>query len=69
MAEWIQAEKVKYREDLRPGIECTPEAFTAMLKGGNFGKTLIAVGEDPTLDAQLADNRARGNTLAQRKPG
>jgi NADPH-dependent curcumin reductase CurA len=64
MAAWIRDGKVKYREDLWQGLERAPEAFSAMLKGGNFGKTLIAVSDDPTLDAALADKRASGNTLA-----
>ena len=33
----------------------------AMLEGGNFGKTLVAVGEDPTLDAALQARRASNN--------
>ena len=64
MAEWIRAGKVKYREDLWRGLDRAPQALTAMLNGDNFGKTLIAVGDDPTLDQQLADKRARGNVLA-----
>ena len=64
MAAWIRDGKVKYREDLWRGLERAPEAFSAMLKGGNFGKTLIAVSDDPSLDSALADKRASGNTLA-----
>ena len=30
------------------GLERAPEAFRAMLDGNNFGKTLVAVSEDPT---------------------
>jgi NADPH-dependent curcumin reductase CurA len=64
MAAWIHDGEVKYREDLWRGLERTPEAFSAMLEGGNFGKTLIAVSDDPSLSAELADKRASGNTLA-----
>ena len=39
--------KVKYKEDIWQGIEKAPEAFDAMLKGENFGKTLVQVTEDP----------------------
>ena len=64
MADWIRAGKVKYREDLWSGLDSAPQALIAMLKGDNFGKTLIAVSQDPTLDEQLAPKRARGNILA-----
>lgn len=64
MAGWIQQGLVKYREDIWDGLERAPEAFRAMLEGGNFGKTIVAVGEDPTLDAETRANRAAGNVLA-----
>jgi NADPH-dependent curcumin reductase len=38
---------VKYREDVWEGLERAPEAFAAMLRGDNFGKTLVKV--DPGL--------------------
>jgi NADPH-dependent curcumin reductase CurA len=63
MADWIRAGKVKYKEDLWPGLEQAPKAFRAMLEGGNFGKTLVGVGEDPTLDAALKARRAGTNVL------
>jgi NADPH-dependent curcumin reductase CurA len=63
MANWIREGKVKYKEDLWPGLEQAPEAFRAMLEGGNFGKTLVGVGEDPTLDAALKARRAGANVL------
>lgn len=48
MADWLKDGKVKYLEDIRPGLENTPEIFRAMLEGGNFGKTMIQVSDDPT---------------------
>ncbi len=48
MADWLKDGKVKYLEDVRPGLEHTPEVFRAMLEGGNFGKTMIQVSDDPT---------------------
>jgi NADPH-dependent curcumin reductase CurA len=63
MAGWIREGKVKYKEDLWPGLEQAPKAFRAMLEGGNFGKTLIGVGDDPTLDATLKARRAGTNVL------
>jgi NADPH-dependent curcumin reductase len=64
MAAWIQEGRVKYREDIWEGLERAPEAFRAMLEGGNFGKTIVAVGDDPTLDDAIAAGRAAGNVLA-----
>jgi NADPH-dependent curcumin reductase len=64
IAQWIRDGRLKYREDVWQGLESAPEAFGAMLRGGNFGKTLVAVGEDPTLDQRLLEKRARGNVLA-----
>jgi NADPH-dependent curcumin reductase len=63
MAGWIREGRVKYKEDLWPGLEQAPKAFRAMLEGGNFGKTLVGVGEDPTLDGALKRRRAGTNVL------
>ena len=49
MADWLRDGRVRYREDVWPGLEQAPRAFRAMLEGGNFGKTLVAVAKDPTL--------------------
>ena len=49
MAGWIAAGEVRYREDIRQGLETLPAAFAEMLKGGNFGKALVQLGPDPTL--------------------
>ena len=46
---WVASGEVRYREDIREGLETVPAAFAEMLKGGNFGKMLVRVGEDPTL--------------------
>ena len=64
MGDWIKQGLVKYREDIWDGLERAPEAFRAMLDGRNFGKTLVAVGSDPTLDAAAIARRAAGNVLA-----
>ena len=45
MAEWIKQGKLKYKEDIEHGIENTPRAFIAMLKGRNVGKQLVKVSE------------------------
>ena len=63
MASWIREGKVKYKEDLWPGLAQAPKAFRAMLEGGNFGKTLVGIGDDPTLDNALKARRASTNVL------
>ena len=59
MAEWLREGRIVYREDVWNGLEKAPEAFSAMLSGGNFGKTLVAVGEDPTLAATVTGSTRR----------
>jgi len=63
MGDWIRAGKVKYKEDLWPGLEQAPKAFRAMLEGGNFGKTLVGVGDDPTLDESIKARRRGTDVL------
>ena len=48
MAGWVAAGEVRYREDIRQGLETLPAAFAEMLSGGNFGKMLVQVSPDPT---------------------
>ena len=49
VAPLVASGAVRYREDLREGLENVPTAFAEMLRGGNFGKTLVRVADDPTL--------------------
>src|SRR5579859_1471811 len=49
MTPWVSSGEVRYREDIREGLEIVPAAFMQMLQGSNFGKTLVRVSEDPTL--------------------
>ena len=49
VAPLVASGAVKYREDIRQGLETIPACFTEMLRGDNFGKMLVQVGEDPTL--------------------
>jgi NADPH-dependent curcumin reductase CurA len=44
----VASGQVKYREDIREGIETIPAGFAEMLRGDNFGKMLVRVGPDPT---------------------
>jgi NADPH-dependent curcumin reductase CurA len=48
VGEYVRSGRLTYREDLRPGLEQAPEVFAQMLKGDNFGKTLVGVSQDPT---------------------
>lgn len=43
MKAWHDAGEIAYREDIRDGLETTPEVFADMLMGRNFGKTIIRV--------------------------
>lgn len=49
VAPLVAASKIKYREDIRQGMEKIPGAFAEMLRGDNFGKLLVQVSPDPTL--------------------
>ena len=46
MADYVSSGLITYKEDRWEGLESAPEAFAAMLKGGNFGKTIVTVSED-----------------------
>ncbi|MDN5806194.1 MAG: NADP-dependent oxidoreductase [Brevibacterium sp.] len=46
MSGWIKEGKVRYREDIRPGLDKAPEYFNDLLTGGNFGKMVVAVGAE-----------------------
>lgn len=45
---WIREGRIAYREDIVTGLENAPEAFIGLLRGANFGKLLVQVGDDPT---------------------
>lgn len=46
MADYLKDERVTYREYRWDGLRSAPEAFMSMLKGGNFGKSIVVVGEE-----------------------
>ncbi|MEM7025983.1 MAG: NADP-dependent oxidoreductase [Pseudomonadota bacterium] len=48
VGEWVREGRVRYREDIRDGLENAPDAFMGLLGGRNFGKLLIQVAPDPT---------------------
>lgn len=45
----VAAGEIKYREDIRHGIENVSACFAEMLRGDNFGKMLVQLTDDPTL--------------------
>jgi len=49
MAELVRSGKVVYHQETWQGIDSVPEAFVSMLAGGNLGKRVVQVGDDPTL--------------------
>lgn len=50
MAQWLQAGKLKYKEDVVKGLQNAPHAFIGLLQGENFGKLVIQVGDHSTKD-------------------
>jgi NADPH-dependent curcumin reductase CurA len=64
MGEWVKDGLIKYKEDRWQGIESAPAAFTAMLSGANFGKTIVQVGGDPTFGESNRLNQKSNNVLA-----
>jgi NADPH-dependent curcumin reductase CurA len=40
---WIREGRFRYREDVTEGLEHAPEAFCRLMRGENFGKTLVRV--------------------------
>ena len=46
---YVRNGEVGYLEDKREGLESAPDVFAQMLRGDNFGKTLMVVSQDPTL--------------------
>jgi len=64
MAGWVADGAIQYKEHLWQGLECVPQAFDALLCGDNFGKSLVALGPDPTLTEAIILRRAQGNTVA-----
>ena len=44
----VRSGELKYREDIVEGLDRAPDAFIGLLRGRNFGKLLIKLGDDPT---------------------
>ncbi len=48
MTQWVAEGKVKFKEHRIKGIENAPKGLLGLLKGDNFGKTIVEVSDDPT---------------------
>lgn len=48
VASYVRDGRLKYRESIAEGLDKAPRAFLDLLKGGNFGKQLVRVADDPT---------------------
>ncbi len=46
MGPWVQAGKIKFREDIVDGLDQAPQAFIGMLTGSNFGKLVVRVASE-----------------------
>ncbi len=46
VGQWIAEGKIHYRETVIQGVEHAPQAFMGLLKGTNFGKLIVQVGEE-----------------------
>lgn len=46
MAHWIEAGKIKYREQVIDKFESAPAAFIGLLEGQNFGKLVVRIDDD-----------------------
>lgn len=46
MGEWLEQEKIRFREDIVDGLENAPQAFIGLLQGKNFGKLVIRVADE-----------------------
>lgn len=47
MQNWLNAGKITYRIDIAEGLENAIAAFISMLDGGNFGKQIVQIGQEP----------------------
>ena len=52
---WVEAGKIKYREEMIDGLEQAPRAFVELLRGEGFGKRVIRVGPDDQLPLYSQD--------------
>ena len=43
--DWIKAGKLKFKVDVRDGLENTPEIFNKLFTGSHDGKLLVKIGD------------------------
>lgn len=41
--EWLDDDKIKYKETITEGFDKMPQAFIDVLRGKNFGKAIVKV--------------------------
>ncbi len=46
VSQWLREGRIRYRETVVKGLEHAPQAFMGLLKGENFGKLIVQVGEE-----------------------
>jgi NADPH-dependent curcumin reductase CurA len=46
MSAWVREGKIKHREYIVDGLENAPRALIGLLRGENFGKTVVRVASD-----------------------
>jgi len=47
LAQWLKEGRIKYRVDIVHGLENAIAAMQRMYEGGNIGKLLVQVSEEP----------------------
>ena len=47
MSVWLREGRLKYKEDITDGLENAPRELIGLLRGKNFGKKIIRIGDDP----------------------
>ena len=48
---WVMEGKIRYREDVREGLENAPEALLDLFNGGNTGKLIVKVADPESVNA------------------
>ena len=46
LADWVRADRLRYREDILDGIEACPDALAGLYRGENLGKRLIRLSQN-----------------------
>jgi len=47
IARWIHEGSFRWKEDISEGLDRAPEAFCRLMRGQNFGKSLVQIGAAP----------------------